>query len=229
MSGRHSRTRARVRPKPGPPPSQTRPSRSWPAQDAGRDGTIFRGEALESRARDLRAPEIEIHLGTAWIRRLYRLALGLVAAGIVVVMTGRTAQCDYGTAVITEPGDRFAALLPVAVLPDLARSRDLDVVLELPRSRAVRVTWAQVRLADPNLVRRAGLAPPAQPSILLTGRLTAGTAAEVSGAARDGTAAWAGWAARKVTPMNVIVGSEPVATLLASELQVMLGIRGAGS
>ena len=229
MSGGHRRTRARARLKSGPPPSRTRPSRSWPAQAAGRDGTIFRGEALESRARDLRAPEIEIHLGTAWIRRLYRLALGLVAAGIVVVMTARTAQCDYGTAVITEPGDRFAALLPVAALPDLARSRDLDVVLELPRSRAVRVTRAQVRLADPNLVRRAGLAPPAQPSILLTGRLAAGAGTGVGGAARDGTAAWAGRAAGKITPMKVIVGSEPVATLLADEFQVMLGIRGAGS
>jgi hypothetical protein len=29
--------------------------------------------------------------------------------------------------------------------------------------------------------------------------------------------------------MKVIVGSEPVATLLADEFQVMLGIRGAGS
>jgi hypothetical protein len=253
VSGRHSRTRARARPKSGRPPSRTRPSRSWPAQAAGRDGTIFRGEALESRARDLRAPEVEIHLGTAWIRWLYRLALGLVAAGIVVVMTARTAQCDYGTAVITEPGDQFAALLPVAVLPDLARSRNLDVVLELPRSRQVRVTWVRVRLAGPNLVRRAGLAPPTQPSLLLTGRLTAGiaaevsgaarhstaaevsgaarhsTAAEVSGAARDGASAWAGRAAREITPMTLIVGSEPVAALLASEFQVMLGIRRAGS
>jgi hypothetical protein len=157
------------------------------------------------------------------------VALGLVAAGIVVVMTARTAQCDYGTAVITEPGDRFAALLPVAVLPDLARSRNLDVVLELPRSRQVRVTWVRVRLAGPNLDRRAGLAPPTQPSLLLTGRLTAGTAAEVSGAARDGAPAWAGRAAREITPMTLIVGSEPVAALLASELQVMLGIRRAGS
>lgn len=229
MSGRRRKTRARAWRKSGPLAPQTRPSRSRPSQAAGRDGTIFRGEALESRARDQRAPEIEIHLGTAWIRRLYRLALGLVAAGIVVVITARTAQCDYGTAIIKEPGDRFAALLPVAALPDLARSRDLNVVLELPRSRAVRVTWAQVRLADPNLVRQAGLAPSAQPSILLTGRLTAGTGAKVSGAARDGAAAWAGRAARKITPMKVIVGSEPVATLLADEFQVMLGTRGAGS
>jgi hypothetical protein len=229
VSGRRRKPRARARPKSGPPPPRTRPSRSWPAQAAGRDGTIFRGEALESRARDLRVPEIKIHLDTAWIRRLYRLALGLVAAGIVVVMTARTAQCDYGTAVIIEPGDRFAALLPVAALPDVAGSRNLDVVLELPRSRAVRVTWAQVQLAGPSLVRQAGLAPPAQPSILLTGRLAAGTGAEVSGGARDGTAAWAGRAARTITPMKVIVGSEPVATLLAGEFQVMLGIRGAGS
>jgi hypothetical protein len=229
VSGGHRRTRARARPKSGPPPSQTRPSPSWPAQAAGRDGAIFRGEALESRARDLRAPEIEIHLGTAWISRLYRLALGLVAAGIVVVMTAKTVQCDYGTAVITEPGDRFAALLPVAALPDLTRSRDFDVVLELPRSRAVRVTLTQVRLADPNLVRQAGLGTPAQPSILLTGRLTAGTGAQVNGAARDGTAARAGRAVRTITAMKVIVGSEPVATLLADEFQVMLGTRGAGS
>jgi len=104
VSGGHRRTRAR--PRSGPTPSRTRPGRSWPTQAAGRDGAIFRGEALESRARDRRAPEIEIHLDTAWIRRLYRLALGLVAAGIVVVMTARTAQCDYGTSVITEPGDR---------------------------------------------------------------------------------------------------------------------------
>jgi hypothetical protein len=215
VSGRRRKPRARARPKSGPPPSQTRPSRSWPAQAAGRDGTIFRGEALESRARDRRAPEIEIHLDTAWIRRVYRLALGLVAAGIVVVMTARTAQCDYGTAVITEPGDRFVALLPVAALPDLAGSRDLNVVLELPTSRAVRVTLAQVRLADPNLVQQTGLGPLVQPSILLTGRLTAGTGTEVSGA--------------KITPMKVIVGSEPVAMLLADEFQVMLGTRGAGS
>jgi hypothetical protein len=144
-------------------------------------------------------------------------------------MTARTAQCDYGTAVITEPGDRFAALLPVAALPDLARSRNLNVVLELPRSRAVRVTLAQVRLADPNLVRQAGLGPLAQPSILLTGRLTADTGAEVSGAARNGPVARPGRAAREITPMTVIVGSEPVATLLADEFQVMLGTRGAGS
>jgi len=143
------------------------------------------------------APDAEIRLGEPWLRWLYLLALGLVAAGIALALTARTADESYGTAVVTEPGGQFTALLPVAAVSGLAHARGLAVVLDGSRSQ---------------------LAPPAQPSILLTGRLAPGAVTPPSG--RTG---------RLVTSMALVLQSEPVGAIVVREFEVMLGTRQAGS
>jgi hypothetical protein len=163
----------------------------------------------------------EIRLGEPWLRWLYLLALALVAAGIALLVFVRTAPQSDGTAVITEPGGQFAALLPVAAATDLtdltsaAHPGSLAVVLAVPRSGQVHIAGARVQLAAPALVSRAGLAQPDQPSILLTGRLQPG---EIPGGL-----------GRLTTPVALVVQSVPVGAIVGEEFEVMLGTRAAGS
>ena len=218
MSGRHSRAAPRGRSASPRSPAAASPGRPGSIPFAGSGRTIFREEALVSHSGAGQAPDAEIRLGEPWLRWLYLLALGLVAAGIALALTARTADESYGTAVVTEPGGQFSALLPVAAVSGLAHARGLAVVLDGSRSQPVSITGARVRLADPGLVRKAGLAPPAQPSILLTGRLAPGAVTPPSG--RTG---------RLVTSMALVLQSEPVGAIVVREFEVMLGTRQAGS
>ena len=133
-------------------------------------------------------------------------------------MTARTAEESYGTAVVTEPSGQLAALLPVGAAPELARARGLAVVLDTSGAGQVSVTGARAQLADPGAVRRAGLAQPAQPSILLTGRLAPGALGPPPGRKR-----------RLITSMALVLRSEPVGAIVVREFEVMLGMRTAGS
>jgi hypothetical protein len=147
---------------------------------------------------------------------LYRLALVFVAAGVALTVTARTAQQSDGTAVVTQPGGRFAALLPVATIPDLIQAGGLALVLN--GSPPIRVTGPQVRLADPSLIRQAGLAQPSQPSVLLTGRLAPSPVPQL--AAGSG---------RVITSVSLVIRSEPVGAIVVREFEVMLGKGGNGS
>ena len=129
---------------------------------------IFRAEALESRARGADVPDVVLRLGAPWLRWLYALALVLVAAGSLLAVTARTPEESYGTAVVSEPGGQFAALLPVAAAGDLSRGGGPVTALLDVSTRPVRITITRLRLASPALAQQAGLAQPAQLSILLT-------------------------------------------------------------
>lgn len=204
MSGRHVRAAARP-PAPRPPGDD----RFGP--------TVFREEALVSHAGGGQDGDVRIRLGRPSLRWLYRLSLGLAAAGIVLALTARTTPESDGTAAVTEPGGGFAALLPVAAVPDLARSGEVTVML--PASgRQVRVRVTRMRLAAPGLARQAGLPPPAGPSILLTGRLAPGTAPPPGPGG-----------GRLVTPMALVLPSETVAAIVGREFEAVIGIREAGS
>jgi hypothetical protein len=197
-------------------PVWTSPGRPFPALSARRGRTIFRDEALQARSRGTQVPDVEARLGAPWISWLYRLALALVAAGVALTVTARSAQESDGTAVVSQPAGRFAALLPVSALRDLGQASELAVVLG--GSHPIRVTGARVRLADARLVREAGLAQPSQPSILLTGSL-----------APSQLPRQAGRSARVVTSLAVVTRSEPVGAIVVSEFAVMLGKAGTGS
>jgi hypothetical protein len=160
--------------------------------------------------------DVEIRLGRHWLRWLYWLSLGLAAAGIALALMARTTPESDGTAAVTEPGGDFAALLPVAAVPDLGRAREVTVTLHAPR-RQVRVRVTRMRLAAPDLARRAGLPLPAEPSILLTGRLAPGTVPQP------------GPGGRRVTPMALVLPPETVGTIVAREFEAVIGIRKAGS
>jgi hypothetical protein len=216
VTGRHSRgslrARARARPSarsagPGGPLGQ-----AGAGEAAGQVGTIFRAEALESRARGAEVQEVTLHLGARWLRWLYVMSLGLVAGGIALAVTARTPEESYGTAVVTEPGGQFAALLPVAAVPGLMRSSGPVAVVLAVSPRPVRITISQVRVASPQLAAQAGLASPAQLSVLLSGRLAPGST--VRALARDG---------REHTSMALMAGSDTVGSILLGELQVMFG------
>jgi hypothetical protein len=197
-------------------PAWTRPGRPFPALPARRGHPVFRDEALQARSRSTAIPDIEARLGGRWISWLYRLALVFVAAGAVLIVTARTAQESDGAAVVSQPHGGFAALLPVATIPDLTQASKLAVTVD--GSPPIRITGARVRLADPSLVRRAGLAQPSQPSILLTGQLTPSPVPQLAG--RTG---------RISTSMALVIRSEPVGAVVVSELKAMLGKSGARS
>lgn len=216
MSGRHSQAAGRAGS--ARPPAAASPGRPAPVPVARSGRTLFRHEALVSHSGGSQDPDAEIRLAQPWLRWLYGLALGLVAAGIALILTARTAQESDGTAVVSAPSGQFAALLPVAAAPELAHARGLSVVLGTSGARQVRVTGARVQLADPGPVRRAGLAQPAQASILLTGRLAPGAIGPPSRRNR-----------RLVTSMALVLPSEPVGAIVVREWQVMLGTRQAGS
>jgi hypothetical protein len=196
------------------PQSLAAPVRPAPAEPPQRQAeAIFRAEALESHARGAEVPEVALRLGARWLQWLYLLCLGLVAAGVAVTLTARTPQESFGSAVVTEPGGHFAALLPAAAVPDLTH-RGGNVAIELGVSpRPVRVTITQLRLATPQLAARAGLASPAQLSVLLTGELASGSGV------RPGEVH---------TSMTLVVGSQTVGSVLLGELEVMFGNSGAG-
>jgi hypothetical protein len=215
--------RSRVRPpRPArqPAPAQAAPA-SFPARQiaaaepVSERGVIFRPEALDSRTRGAEVPEVTLRLGASWLRWLYLISLGLIAAGVAVALTARTPQESSGSAVVSEPAGRFAAILPAAALPDLAHpNRRLTVVLAAS-PRPVRITISQLRLASPQLAAKAGLPSPAQLSVLLTGTLARGSSIPPAGRAH--------------TTMTLLVGSKTVGSVLLGELEVMFGTSGGGS
>ena len=210
MSGRHVRGAGRTRTAAARPPARRPPAdnRSGP--------TVFREEALESHAGGGQEADVEIRLGQHWLRWLYRLSLGLAAAGVALALTARTTPESDGTAAVTEPDGGFAALLPVAAVPDLARAREVTVLLPAA-GRQVRVRVTRMRLAAPQLARQAGLPVPAEPSILLTGRLAPGAVPPP------------GQGGRLVTPMALVLPSETVGAIVAGEFEAVIGIREAAS
>ena len=175
---------------------------------------IFRREALEfhSRSRDLAGGVVR--LGGPWLRWLYRLTIALVIAGVAGVALVPARQSSYGSAVVDSGSGWFAALFPVSAAPELGTAQGLSFVLPGAGLRPVRVTGVHVRLASASSARRAGLAAPGQPSILLTGQVV--------------TAVLPGPARRVHTGAVVVLPDQPLATVLGHELKVMLGQGGAG-
>lgn len=216
MTGRHGRRPPHPLPWLRRAPVWTGSGRPFPALPARRGQAIFRDEALQARSRRAEVPDIEARLGAPWISWLFRLALVFVAAGAALTVTARTVQESDGTAVVNEPHGRFAALLPIAAVPDLTHASPLAVRLD--GSPPITVTGAQVRLAEPSLVRQAGLAQPAQASVLLTGRLAHSPVPQLAG--RSGPI---------ITSAALVSRPEPVGAVVVSELEAMIGLRGNGS
>jgi hypothetical protein len=217
MTGRHGRRASRPMPWSRRSPVWTSGGgRPLPALPARRGRSIFRDEALQARSRGAEIPDVGARLGAPWLSWLYRLALVLVAAGVVLIVTARTAPGGDGTAVVSRPDGRLAAVLPVAMVPELTQASGLSVVLD--GSPPIRVTGTRVRLAVPSLVRQAGLAQPSQPSVLLTGRLAPRPVPRLAGGGRH-----------VVTSMALVTRSEPVGAIVVREFEVMLGQGGEGS
>jgi hypothetical protein len=170
-----------------------------PPAPATNPEAIFRREALEFRARGRDTPGSVVRLGSRWIHWAYRFTLVLVVLAIAGMWVIRT---DERTGTI-------AVLLPAAAGPDLARSRGLTVTL--PGGRPAAVSGLHAQLAGDTAIRKAGLAPPAQPAILVTGQLDPGAAASV---AQD---------AHLQTQASVVLRSEPLADVLARQFGAMLG------
>ena len=174
--------------------------------------TIFRQEALEFRARGHDTHGGVVRLGSRWIRWGYRIAVAALAASIAGTLVIHTSESASGPAVVDGRTGAVAALLPAAAAPDLASSRGITVTL--PSGRPVRISSPHAELADGATVRRAGLVPPAQPAILVTGRLSSG-ASGVSGAAAQ--------TARLRTEASVVLRSESLASVLTRQFKSMLG------
>lgn len=208
--------RSSVLTQPDPPPGRPAgPAVATP--DAGVDpDTIFRREALEFRARGHDTHGGVVRLGSRWIRWAYRVTVAVLAAAIAGTLVIHTDESASGPAVVNGRTGTVAALLPAAAGPDLASSRGITVVL--PGGQSVRVTGLHAQLADGAAIRRAGLVPPTQPAILVTGRLSPGGP---GGPGRPGRPA--AEAAHLRTEISVVLRSETLASVLARQFRSMLG------
>ena len=182
---------------------------SRPPAPATNPEAIFRREALEFRARGRDTPGGVVRLGSRWIHWAYRITLVLVALAVAGMWMIRTSESTSGPAVIDGRTGTVTVLLPAAAGPDLARSRGLTVTL--PGGRPAGVSGLHAQLASASSIRRAGLVPPAQPAILVTGQLDPGAAAAI---AQD---------THLQTRASVVLRSEPLADVLARQFGAMLG------
>jgi hypothetical protein len=182
---------------------------SRPPAPATNPEAIFRREALEFRARGRDTPGGVVRLGSRWIHWAYRITLVLVALAAAGMWVIRTGESTSGPAVIDGRTGTVTVLLPAAAGPDLARSRGLTITL--PGGRPAGVSGLHAQLAGDAAIRRAGLVPPAQPAILVTGQLDPGAAAAV---AQD---------AHLQARASVVLRSEPLADVLARQFGAMLG------
>jgi hypothetical protein len=182
---------------------------SRPPAPATNPEAIFRREALEFRVRGRDTQGGVVRLGSRWIHWAYRMTLVLVLVAVAGMWVIRTDESTTGPAVIDGRTGTAAVLLPAAAGPDLASSRGLTVTL--PGGKPVRVTGLHAQLASASSIRRAGLVPPAQPAILVTGQLDPGDDAP---AAQD---------AHLQTQASVVLRSEPLADVLARQFGAMLG------
>jgi hypothetical protein len=181
---------------------------SRPSAPATNPEAIFRREALEFRVRGRDTQGGVVRLGSRWIHWAYRMTLVLVLVAVAGMWVIRTDESTTGPAVINGRTGTVAVLLPAAAGPDLASSRGLTVTL--PGGKPVRVTGLHAQLASASSIRRAGLVPPAQPAILVTGHLDPGA----TPAAQD---------AHLQTQASVVLRSEPLADVLARQFGAMLG------
>ena len=168
---------------------------------------IFRQEALEFRARGRDASGGVVRLGARWIQWSYRLMLLLLVAAVASMWVIRTNESTSGPAVVDSRTGQVAALLPAVVGPDLAGARTFTVAL--PGGPSVQVSDLRTQLADGAAIRRAGLVPPAQPAILVTGRIDPG--------------AQAGRDTPLRTQASVVLRTESLADVLARQFNAMLG------
>jgi hypothetical protein len=194
------------------PPQASRPSLKLvtrPAAPTTNPEAIFRREALEFRARGRDTPGGVVRLGARWIHWAYRMMLVLVVVAVAGLWMIRTDESTSGAAVVNGRTGTVTVLLPAVAGPDLSSARGLTVTL--PGGRSVRVTGLHAQLADGTAIRKAGLAPLAQPAILVTGQLNPGAAASV---AQD---------AHLRTQASVVLRSESLADVLARQFSAMLG------
>lgn len=182
---------------------------SRPPAPATNPEAIFRREALEFRVRGRDTPGGVVRLGSRWIHWAYRMMLVLVVVAVAGMWVIRTDESTSGTAVVDGRTGTVAVLLPAVAGPDLGSGRGLTVTL--PGGRSARFTGLHAQLASASSIRRAGLVPPAQPAILVTGQLDPGAAASV---AQD---------AHLQTQASVVLRSEPLADVLARQFGAMLG------
>jgi len=180
--------------------------------------TIFRQEALEFRARGHDTHGGVVRLGSRWIRWGYRITVAALAASIAGTLVIHTDESASGPAVVDGRTGTVAALLPAAAAPDLARSERFTV--SLPDGRSVRISGLHARLADGSTIRQAGLVPPAQPAILVTGRLSSGVPIGAPAGASAGPAAQT---THLRAELSVVLRSESLASVLARQFKSMLG------
>ena len=150
-----------------------------------------------------------VRLGSRWIYWGYRMMLVLVVVAALGMWVIRTGESTSGPAVIDGRTGTVAVLLPAMAGPDLASSTGSPS--RFPAG-ARPDHGLHTQLASDTAIRKAGLAPPTQPAILVTGQLNRG-AADVS-AAQD---------AHLRTRMSVVLRSESLASVLARQFHAMLG------
>ena len=190
-----------------------------PAPPVESQHTIFRQEALEFRARGRETPGGVVRLGARWIHWTYWATLVLLAAAVTSIFLIRTDESASGPAVVDGRTGAVTAILPAAAGPDLPNAQGFTVTL--PSGRSALITGLRARLADVASIRRAGLVPPAQPAILLTGRLV-GRLAGRQGPGASAAAAAAGGEPIH-TQVSVVLRTESLADVLARQFGAMLG------
>jgi len=194
------------------PVQNARPSlklASRPTAPTASREAIFRREALEFRIRGRDTPNGVVRLGARWIHLTYRMALVLVVVAIAGLWVVHTDESATDPAVVDGRSGTVTLLLPAVVGQDLDGSQEFTVAL--PGGRSVGISGLHAQLASDAAIRKAGLAPLAQPAILVTGHLNPGAGA--ASVARD---------VHLRTHASVVLRSESLADLLGRQFHAML-------
>jgi hypothetical protein len=132
--------------------------------------SLFRQEALEFQAAGPREGGV-LRIDPPWTRWFYWIVLALVVAGVVITATARTSETTAGPAVINVQERTFVAIVPDAASRDLRRGQLVRLQVNGPERRPLAARVLRAQVADQAAVRRAGLASPSQPAMLVTGAL----------------------------------------------------------
>jgi hypothetical protein len=128
-----------------------------------------------------------LRLKTPWVRWLYWVVLGLVAAGLALTLLVRIEQTTSGPARVDPQQRTFIAVLPAVVGSDLHRGRPLSLEVDSPTGRqTVAASVDQVRTAEDADVRRAGFGAFPRPAVLVTGVLAPEAAAPAGAPSSSG-------------------------------------------
>ena len=152
---------------------------------------------------------------------MYWAVLGLVVAGVVVIVTARTSETTSGPALVSVQDRAFVALVPDAAASDIRPGLLVRVQLDSAAGRPLAGRVLRAEVADRAGVRRAGFGPTSQTSMLVTGVLA--PQADMASLPSLPSSALSSALSRREGRAVVVLRSERMLNLFVQQMSGMLG------